>query len=55
MHAHIVVLELPPKLSVRSLVNFESLNGTWFKFFSYDNAEIQLLNAAIDLLIFLAS
>jgi hypothetical protein len=55
MQAHIVVLLLPPRLSVNNLVSLLSLNGTWFNDFSLANAEIQLLRAAIDLLIFLAS
>ena len=55
MQAHIVVLEFPPSDSVSSRVSFESLKGTWFKFFSEANAEMQLLSAAMDLLMFLAS
>ena len=55
MQAQIVVLLFPPKLSVSNLVSLLSRKGTWFKFFSLANAEIQLLNAEIDLFIFLAS
>lgn len=38
-----------------NLVNLLSLKGTWDNDFSEAKADIQLLNAAIDLLIFLAS
>ena len=55
MHAHIVVLQLPPKDSVSSLVSLESLNGTKFKGLLDARAETQLERAAIDLLMFLAS
>jgi hypothetical protein len=55
MHAHIDVLQFPPKLSVSSLVNLLSLNGTWDNDFSDASADMQLLNAAIDLFMFLAS
>lgn len=55
IHAQIVVLQFPPRLSVNSLVSLLSLKGTWDNDFSEANAEIQLLNAAIDLLIVLAS
>ena len=55
MHAQIVVLQLPPRLSVNSRVSLLSLNGTKLIDYLEDSAEMQLLNAAIDLLIFLAS
>jgi len=55
MQAQIVVLQLPPSDSVRSLVNLLSLNGTCCMFFSEARAEIQLLRAAMDLLMFFAS
>lgn len=55
MQAQIDVLQLPPKLSVNNLVSLLSLKGTWDNDFSDAKAEIQLLRAAIDLLIFLAS
>jgi hypothetical protein len=49
-------LQFPPKLSVRSLVNLLSLKGTCYSDFSPEaKANIQLLKAAIDLFIFLAS
>ena len=55
IQAQIVVLQLPPRLSVSSLVNLLSLNGTKFIGCLEESAEIQLLKAAIDLLIVLAS
>ena len=55
MHAQIVVLQFPPRLSVSNLVSLLSLNGTCCIFLSLAKAEMQLLSAAIDLLIFLAS
>jgi len=50
-----VVLQLPPRLSVSNLVNLLSLNGTCYSDFSDAKADMQLLNAAIDLLIVFAS
>ncbi len=55
MQAHMVVLQLPPRLSVKSLVSFESRKGTKLRGLLLAKAEIQLLSAAIDLLMFLAS
>ena len=55
IQAHIDVLQFPPKLSVNSLVSLLSLNGTCYNDFSEANTDIQLLNDAIDLLIFFAS
>lgn len=55
MQAHIVVLLFPPRLSVNSLVSLLSLKGTCISGLSYAKADMQLLKAAIDLLIFLAS
>ena len=55
MQAQMVVLQFPPRLSVSSLVSLESLKGTCERFFSLAKAEIQLLRAAMDLLMFLAS
>lgn len=55
IHAQMVVLELPPRLSVSSRVNLLSLKGTWMRGFSYAKAEMQLASAAIDLLMFWAS
>lgn len=55
MQAQIVVLQLPPRLSVSNLVSLLSLNGTCYRFLSLAKADMQLLRAAIDLLIFLAS
>jgi hypothetical protein len=55
MQAQIVVLQLPPRDSVKSLVSFESRNGTKFKGLLEASAETQLDRAAIDLLIFFAS
>jgi hypothetical protein len=53
--AHMVVLQLPPKLSVRRRVNLESLKGTKLRGLLLARAETQLLSDAIDLLIFFAS
>ena len=53
--AQIVVLQFPPKLSLSSLVNFESLKGTKFNALFDARADTQLERAAIDLLIVLAS
>jgi hypothetical protein len=50
-----VVLQLPPRLSVRRRVSLESLKGTKFNGLLLANADIQLLRAAIDLFMFLAS
>lgn len=55
MQAQIEVLQFPPRLSVSSLVNLLSLKGTWDKDFSEARAKMQLLKAAIDLFMFLAS
>jgi hypothetical protein len=54
-HAHIVVLQLPPRLSVSNRVSLESLKGTKLRGLLLARAETQLLSEAIDLLIFLAS
>lgn len=48
------VLELPPRLSLSILVNFESLKGTWEDFESV-RAWMQLPSAASEKLIFFAS
>ena len=53
--AQIVVLQFPPKLSLSSLVNFESLKGTKFNALFDARADTQFERAAIDLLIVLAS
>ena len=55
MHAQIVVLQLPPKDSVKSLVSFESRKGTKFRGLFEASAETQFDRAAIDLFMFLAS
>ena len=55
IHAHMVVLQLPPKLSVKSLVNLLSLKGTCYSDLSLARADMQLLKAAMDLLMFFAS
>ena len=55
MHAQIVVLQLTPRLSVRSLVSLKSLNGTKSNGLLLARADMQLLKEAIDLLIFFAS
>ena len=55
MQAQMVVLQFPPRLSVKSLVSFESRKGTKFRGLLLAKAEMQLLSAAIDLLMFLAS
>ena len=54
-HAQMVVLQLPPRMPLKSLVNLLSLNGTWFMDLLEARADTQLLRAAIDLLIVLAS
>ena len=55
MQAHIVVLQFPPRLSVKSLVSLLSLKGTKLRVLFEARAETQLLKAAIDLLIVFAS
>lgn len=55
MQAHIVVLQLPPRLSVSILVSLLSLKGTKVIGYLEERAKMQLLNAAIDLLIVFAS
>jgi hypothetical protein len=55
MQAQMVVLQFPPRLSVKSLVSFESLKGTKLRGLLLAKAEMQLLSAAMDLLMFLAS
>lgn len=55
MQAQIVVFEFPPRLSVKSRVSLLSLKGTCMIDFSLAKALMQLLKAAILLLIFLAS
>ena len=55
MHAQMVVLQLPPRLSLRSLVSLESRNGTKLRAFADASAETQLDSAAMDLLMVLAS
>jgi hypothetical protein len=53
--ATIVVLQLPPRDSVSSLVSLESLNGTKLSGLLDASADTQFERAAIDLLMFLAS
>ena len=55
MQAHMVVLQLPPRDSVSSLVSFESRNGTKFRGLFEASADTQFERAAIDLLMFFAS
>ena len=55
MHAQIVVLQLPPRLSLSSLVSFESLKGTKFSALFEARADTQFERAAIDLLMVFAS
>ena len=55
MQAHIVVLQLPPRDSVSSLVSFESRNGTKLRGLFEASADTQFERAAIDLLMFFAS
>ena len=55
MQAQIVVLQLPPRLSLSSLVSLESLKGTKFNALFEARADTQFERAAIDLLIVLAS
>jgi hypothetical protein len=55
MQAQIVVLQLPPNDSVKSLVSFESRKGTKFRGLFEARAETQFDRAAIDLFMFLAS
>jgi len=55
MQAQIVVLQLPPRDSVSSLVSFESRKGTKFNGLFEARADTQFDRAAMDLFIFLAS
>ncbi len=55
MQAQMVVLQFPPRLSVKSLVSFESLKGTKLRGLLLARAEMQLLSAAMDLFMFFAS
>ena len=55
IHAQIVVLQFPPRLSLKSLVSLESRKGTKFSDFAEARADTQLDKAAIDLLIVFAS
>ena len=54
MQATMIVLELPPRDSLRSLVNFESLNGIYLDLFS-ERDWITMPRASRDQLIFFAS
>jgi len=55
MQAQIVVLQLPPSDSDRSLVSLLSRNGTKLNGFELERAETQFERHAIDLLIVFAS